>query len=157
MSIYSDWRSDKPAIGISALTLLATLAAPFFSTAMAGQPWWVNLLIAVAIFVLGGITALLRLRLVARSMGSVPNERGEDEPSTAQLEPTAVEEPPTGRWEVVEESIRKALVVTGEGPIILIWIRAGGRGWRRSTSHIWVPNSRTSRRECKRACHFAAN
>ena len=122
MNVYSDWRSDKLAIGISALTLLATLAVPFFARAMAGQPWWVNLLIGASILVLGGIAALMRLRLVARSLGGAPNELDEDEPpkENGRTEPTADDDQPTDRWEVVEDSIRKAIIVSGEGPIILL-------------------------------------
>ena len=124
MSIYSDWRNDKLARRISGWTLVATLAVPFLGRAAVELSWWTNLLIGVTILVVGGIGALWQLRRTG-SRGNVPNERGEGEPSTedehtAQPEPTAIEEKTVGRWELVMDSIRKAPIVAGEGPVLLM-------------------------------------
>ena len=129
MSLYSDWRNDKPTQRIAIATLIATFAVPFLASAAADLPRLTNLLIGVAILVLGAIIALWRLRrsafrgLLPKTDAPREHELGhvQDSSQVRQPESTVVKEDQPGRrWEVATDSIRKAPIVNGEGPILLM-------------------------------------
>ena len=120
MSIYTDWRNDRSAVGIGTMTVIATLAVPFLASATSELPWWINFLFGATILIVGGTAVYRRLRRATDSTeniaGSVVAEHTQPskEPRLEQVDQA------TPRWKVVQGSIRKAPIVSGEGPILLV-------------------------------------
>ena len=121
MNIYTDWRNDRSAVGIGAMTVIATLAVPFLASATSELSWWINLLLGAAILFVGGTAVYRRLRRRTASTDDMePLVSKHDQPVEEPRIEQGDQATQTPRWQVVEESIRKAPIVSGEGPILLL-------------------------------------
>ena len=130
----SDWRSDRATVRIGIATLAVTFAAPFLASATAELPWWANALFGVASLVVGACCVVWRRRQIFSEIANPrsstlsedtgkPIEEADPTEPAATPETTAPDESETEsrqRWEVVEHSIRRAPIVTGEGPVLLM-------------------------------------
>ena len=120
MSIYTDWRNDRSAVAIGAMTVIATLAVPFLASATSELAWWINLLFGAAILIVGGTVVYGRLRRRTNSTDDAADSDVAEKHQASEEPPVEQTDQATPRWQVVKESIRKAPIVSGEGPTLLL-------------------------------------